>query len=153
MSTFLFFLVSNVGFPFSFCCWQIWTCFLNAWKNSFMVLLFLLFLLLLMVTVFPVLVIGLFELLVFVSLSLFVFVTGVWLAVFVFVTVGLFVFVVVVDTSDVAAVNMKKKKKLVSSSFLLTCNWWGWDSDASLVLGCNQVAEASPDAWTVRLYY
>ena len=30
---------------------------------------------------------------------------------FVFVTVGLFVFVVVVDTSDVAAVNMKRKNK------------------------------------------
>ena len=62
---------------------------------------------LLTVTVLPVLVIGLFELLVFVSLSLFVFVTGVWFAVFVDVIVGLFVFVVVVVTSDVAAANVK----------------------------------------------
>ena len=54
-------------------------------------------------TVFPLLLIGLFELLVLVSLSLFVLVTGVWFAVFVFVIVGLFVFVVVVVTSVDAA--------------------------------------------------
>ena len=59
------------------------------------------------VTVLPLLLIGLFELLVFVSLSLFVFVTGVLFPVFVDVIVGLFVFVDVTVTSDVAAANLK----------------------------------------------
>ena len=83
-------------------------------------------------TEFPLLLIGLFELLVLVSLSLFVLVTGVWFAVFVFVIVGLFVFVVVVVTSVDAAEstnlieNIKHKYLFLSlksrENERLTCN-------------------------------